>query len=212
MLIHRIQDLSAAEVIYGVYRAGALIHIGEGQSIARPAQYVQDLKKDGQNDISARFVEIETSSKADLAMPSSVSSSVLFRGNLERLLQAAFFWQYRRLPELDLLRGGKGAESVFTGGFVRDVGALASVFSLLEQLLTPASCAHPWPAIPDGSLESVAASPTDGLGRPRTRSLHLAFWVNVRDARAFFGHVPLAGKQAHYSAAVTSVVWRSTCP
>lgn len=207
--LHR---LSAEEIVYVVYRDGALIHLGESESIARAGQYVQGVKRDRNGTVTAQYIEVTEPLRTVFAMPTSVPSTCLFRGNLERLLQAAYFARYGCLPLNDRVRGGKGTSPTATGGFVRGVDVLPAVFALLDRLHPPKDCVEPWPTIDVAPPESIEPVIQVGAGRPGTRQRHLAFWADIRDRECVIGHVPDLNGAPQYGATSRSVVWRQGVP
>lgn len=207
-----VHTLSSLAVVYAVYLDDELVHLGESEAIARPATYVENLKRTEGGRVHARYIEITADLRSSLALPAELEPLSLFHGNLERLLQAAYVWQYRRLPRLDRVRGGKGAVPDTTGGFVRDLDVLARAFELLTTLIGPGVVPKPWPSLPSSPPTSLAPSPAARIGRPRTRVHHLAFWASLSQAKTFIGYLPVAKSTPQYTAATKTVVWSAGCP
>jgi hypothetical protein len=207
-----VHNLSTLAVVYAVYLDDELVHLGESDAIARPATYVENLKRKESGRVHARYIEISDELRGSIALPSELESSSLYHGNLERLLQAAYFWQHRRLPRRDKVRGGKGADADATGGFVRDLDVLARTFELLATLIGPRALLKPWPTLPPSPPTSLAPHPTAGRGRPATRARYLAFWASLSQVKTFIGHLPVVANAPHYSAPTKSVVWSAGCP
>jgi hypothetical protein len=209
-----IQNITPKELVYGVYQGTRLIHIGEGASEQRPLGYLQDCGG-GAEGFTAKKIEITPEVRSQLALPLALQAIVQFRGNLDRLLQAAHCWQFGTLPQEDNLRGGKGEDSKCTGGFVRSPEVLSQVFALLEQFLKPLCLVHPWPTdFPAALADSIAPGPS--LTKPQTRLRYLAFWFDLEQGNAFLGYTPLANEkkkpQPHYNAGTTQLEWVAERP
>jgi len=195
-------------VVYGVFRGQDLVHIGEGDSIQRPAGYVQEKRNEGVNGLTVKYVEVTRTLVAQFPLPTDLNASTLFQGNLERLLQASYVWAYGKLPDFDRIRGGKGSVADTTGGFVQSLEVLARVFDLLELIHPPTAAAIPWPIIAGAPPETLPPNPKGGRGRPPTRDHHLAFWVVTSKPVAFVGHLPVTKmQQPHYAAATKVIHW-----
>ena len=205
VLVH---PLSPTEIVYIVFHDGKLVHIGESESIVRAFNYVRDIEKTLGAGVTANFFEVTNELRSLVALPASAPTGCLFRGNLERLLQAAFAVRYGSMPERDTLRGGKGVQSAATGGYVGSVDVLKKVFELLDELNPPKQQAVPWPQLPTHiAVESI--DPVVSMRRPGTRRRCLAFWVEfpADGAVSYLGHVPDNNKTPQYGATTREIIW-----
>lgn len=206
-----IHPLTPTEIVYLVYDGEELVHIGESESIVRAFNYVQETRKALGPGITAKFFEATGYLQSSFSLPQSAPRGCLFRGNLERLLQAAFVVRYGRMPRRDAFRGGKGAQSATTGGYVAGVEVVRNLFALFESLL-PAPQSHPWPELPATAAESI--DPASSIRRPATRRRCLAFWVELLSTGAvgYLGYVPDNNRTPDYGAPTREIVWKQTIP
>lgn len=203
-------ELPLSEVVYAVWDGEQLIHIGEGETIARPAEYVRNLRHKSSSNVRARYVLLDEIVRAKIPIPNGLPEQCSYRGNLERLLQSAFFWRHGRLPKEDRPRGGKGTVPSSTGGFIQSAAALTDVFRIFEKLVGSVPSMPRWPEISENPPEEAAPIQQAGRGRPVSRRLFLAFWIDFslpQHLVANFGHIPLINGQPQYSAPTKQIVW-----
>lgn len=199
--IYPISRFTARDVVYCVYQDKELVHIGMGteggsarifSSLAETARKID--KELCGLELDAWYVEVQA---VGLSVPKL--SYINEATNLERLLQVGFYYQFEQLPKEDKLPGGKGTDPSRRGGFLSDQQDLKKIFELLDLFCGKSARQPPrcWSDVcsllgksdaPEisGSMNASDWS-SGGLGRPRSRHVFPAFWVETNRGRELYG-------------------------